>query len=893
MSVRNLDAIFKPKSIALIGASKHPHSVGKGIAQNLMDGRFTGKVFWVNPKYSELLGQRCYGKIAELPEPVDAAVVATPAATVPKVIDELGAAGTRAAIVVTAGITQANGLLQKTLDAARPSTLRLVGPNCLGIINPGLGLNASFAHIMPKPGGLAFVAQSGALATSVIDWANSRGTGFTYVASLGDTADVDFGDLLDYLANDGATRAVLLYMESIEHPRKFMSAARAIGRIKPVIVVKGGRSEGGQRAARSHTGAMTSADAVYDAVFRRSGILRVNELQELFDAASILGASRSNSGDRLCVVTNGGGMGVLAADSLTAAGGRLAELSESAIDRLSEGLPATWSHGNPIDIVGDATGERYQFALDSVALEPDIDAILAIICPTAVAPPVELAAAIVQAAKNHPQRPTGTAIVGGEAAEKARRLLANEGFPVFETPEQAVRGFMYRVRHRRNRTNLMTTPPALPSDQMVDTNGAGEIIHNTITERREWLTEAEARQLLRLYQIPVVQSVQASTPQEAAQAAQAIAGPVVLKVVSPEVIHKSDVGGVVIGLTGPENVISEAENIRSRVLQRLPDARIQGYTVEPMIQRRGAHELIAGFTRDPLFGPVVLFGHGGTEAETVADRALALPPLDLHFARELIDQTQIARLLHGYRDIPPADLQAIALALVRIAQLACDFPTVAELEINPLLASEEGVIALDARARIRSTSMKPGEDLTIRPYPAELEETISTRSGEPLQLRPIRPEDEPAMQALFRNLSPEEIRFRFHRPLKMLDHELAVRLTQIDYDRDMAFTLFRSNGELIGVVRIGCDPDLVEAEYAVLVRGDYSHQGLGMALMERIISYARRRGIQRIFGYVLAENQAMLVIAKRLGFKTHFDPEEPSVRCVELRVGGSGTTGRT
>lgn len=884
MSVRNLDAVFRPKSIALIGASEHPHSVGKGIAQNLVDGQFSGKVFWVNPKYTELFGQRCYRKVADLPQPVDAAVVATPAETVPKVIDELGAAGVRAAIIVTAGITQANGLLQKTLDAARPSTLRLVGPNCLGIINPSLGLNASFAHVMPKPGRLAFVAQSGALATSVIDWANSRGAGFTCVASLGDTADVDFGDLLDYLANDGKTRAVLLYMEAIEHPRKFMSAARAIGRIKPVIVVKGGRSESGQRAARSHTGAMTSADAVYDAVFRRSGILRVTELQELFDAASILGASRSNTGDRLCVVTNGGGMGVLAADSLTGAGGRLADLSAEAIARLSERLPVTWSHGNPIDIVGDATAERYQFALDVVASEPNIDAVLAIICPTAVAPPIELAAAIVQSAKSHPERPIGTAIVGGEAAEKARRLLATAEFPVFETPEQAVRGFMYRVRHRRNRENLMTIPPAMPSDQTVDSKQAEKTISKAISEQREWLAEAEVHEVLRAYQIPVVRSIQVTTPEQAAHAAQTIAGPVVLKVVSPEVVHKSDVGGVVIGLTDPRNVIREAENIRVRVLEKLPEARIEGYTVEPMIQRRGAHELIAGFTRDPLFGPVVLFGHGGTEAETVADRALALPPLDLHFAQELIDQTQIARLLRGYRDTPPANLQAIALALARIAQLACEFPSIAELEINPMLASEEGVIALDARARVQSTEVKPGDDLTIRPYPAELEEKISARSGEALTLRPIRPEDEPAMQALFRNLSPEEIRFRFHRPLKMLDHELAARLTQIDYDRDMAFTLFRSNGDLIGVVRIGCDPDLVEAEYAVLVRGDYSRQGLGMALMERIIAYAQRRGIERIFGYVLAENQAMLVIAKRLGFETHFDPEEPSVRRVELRV---------
>lgn len=885
MSLRNLDAIFRPHSVALIGASERAHTVGRGIAENLLTGGFHGPLYWVNPRYETLFSRRCYRRIKDLPAPADLAIIATPARSVPKIIAELAAAGTRGAVAISAGLSPGSELLARTLGAGRNRGLRLVGPNCLGVINPRHGLNASFAHATPNAGGLAFVSQSGALATAVLDWATSRGKGFSLIASLGEVADVDFGDMLDYLAADYHTQAILLYIKSLHHARKFMSAARAASRLKPVIVVKGGRFESGRSAIAAHAGVMVGTDAVYAAAFHRAGMLRVRELQELFDAAAILGEPALIGNTGLAIVSNGGGMGVLAADALAEEGGELVKLAPSTLAALDQVLPASWSHANPIDITGDADGERYRATLGVLAADRSVGAALAIVCPTAIAPPVELAESIGEFAARHRRLRVTAAVVGGTQAEAARQCLIEHAVPAFETPEQAVRAFMYRIRHRRAQNNLMQTPPLYPGEFEQNPAVARSVIERGLDAGRSWLAEPDVHRILHAYGIATLPTRMVATPEEAAAAARRIGDAVVLKIASSEIVHKSDIGGVVLGLTDPDTVGREARRMLERVRKYAPDLEVEGFIVEPLAPRHGSRELMTGFSRDPVFGPVIIFGHGGTAAELVDDRALGLPPLDLHLAREQISTTRISRMLAGYGDIKAVDFDGLALALVRIGQIACDLPQIQELEINPLLASPEGVIALDARARIAPTALAPGEDLAIRPYPRELEEPVETRGGEALLLRPIRPEDEPAMQRLFARLSPEEIRLRFHHSLKMLDHELAARLTQIDYAREMALVLFRvlpATPEMIGVVRIACDPSNTEGEYAILIRRDYAGQGLGRLLMGKIVDYARDHGFKQIFGYVLAENIPMLTVCRRLGFRLEFDSDDLSVRRVRL-----------
>ncbi|MCU0971118.1 MAG: acetate--CoA ligase family protein, partial [Gammaproteobacteria bacterium] len=610
MTIRNLDLLFRPQSVALIGASTRPSSVGAVLARNIFRGGFAGPILPVNPKHRVLQGVWTYPDVASLPATPDLAVIATPPESVPGIVADLGRRGTRAAVVITAGFAEAAGhgreLQQAMLDAARPYTLRIVGPNCLGILVPGIGLNASFAHVDPQPGGLAFVTQSGAIVTAMLDWARARGVGFSHVVSLGDMADVDFGDMLDYLANQRETQAILLYVEAVTHGRKFMSAARAAARVKPVIVVKAGRHEEGARAAASHTGALAGADAVYDAAFRRAGMLRVHTLEELFDAAETLAMRCRPTGNRLAVVTNGGGMGVLAADAVADVGARLARLSPDTLARLDAALPPTWSHGNPVDIVGDAPATRYTQALEALAADRAVDAVLVLNCPTAVSSSTAAAQAVVDLVGHEPRVPLLTSWVGEEAVAEARRLFAAHRIPTYDTPEQAVRAFMYMVDYRRN-----------------------------------WLSEPEAKDLLRAYGVPVATTFTAATPEEAADHAARIGGSVVLKIVSPDITHKSDVGGVLLDLAGPAAVREAALAMRERIAKALPDARLVGFSVQPMVRRPRALELIVGATEDPQFGPVILFGHGGTAAEIVKDQALALPPLNVRLAHEVMSRTRV------------------------------------------------------------------------------------------------------------------------------------------------------------------------------------------------------------------------------------------------------------
>ena len=868
MTTRNFDALFAPKAVALIGASNRPGSVGHVLAHNLIAGGFDGPILPVNPHETAIGGSLCYPSVDKLPVVPDLAVIATPPATVPAIVAQLGALGCRAAVVVTAGFGEGGDggdLRQAMLDAAKPHLMRIVGPNCLGLMVPGMGLNASFAHLAPVPGDIAFVTQSGAIATTVLDWAAGRGLGFSHIISLGDMSDVDFGDLLDHLALDPAVRSILLYVETVTSPRKFMSAARIAARIKPVIVVKAGRSQGGAKAAFSHTGALAGSDLVYDAAFRRAGMLRVRELRELFEAAETLAAGIEVRGDRLTIVTNGGGAGVMAVDALETAGGRLAALSDGARTALDAVLPKNWSRANPIDIIGDASGERYRKALEIVGGEAESqDAVLVMNCPTGVVDGAEVSGSVIETA--HAGTTPVLACWLGEATAAANRARLRAGkVPAYETPDEAVRAFMQLVTYGRNQALLMETPPlaeAVPTDAA---DKARALIGLVRGDGRSVLTAPEARALLDAYAIPTLATEVAATPEDAARLAEAMAGPVALKILSPDISHKSDVGGVRLDLATPEAVRTAAETMLTDVRAAAPAARITGFTVQAMAVRPRAQELILGVIDDRTFGPALLFGHGGTAVEVIGDRVMGLPPLNMVLAREMMERTRVIRLLKGYRDRPPADLDAVALTLVKLAQLAADLPEIGELDINPLLADETGVLALDARVTLRPADAEPRR-LAIRPYPSGLERTIATRDGRAFPTRPIRPTDAFLLAQMTARSSPEDLRLRFLGPVTELAEEAAARLTQIDYDREMAFVAFEPNsGAMAGLARLIGDPNNENAEFAVMVRSDLKGQGLGYGLLSALIAYARSRGLRRLRGEVLRGNAAMLELARALG----------------------------
>jgi acetyltransferase len=678
-------------------------------------------------------------------------------------------------------------------------------------------------------------------------------------------------------------------MEAVTQARKFMSAARAAGRRKPVIVLKAGRHAEGARAVASHTGALAGADAVYGAAFRRAGMLRVHSLQDLFDAAEILASPARVKGDRLAILSNGGGFGVLATDTLIDEGGHLAELAPATLQRLDAVLPATWSHGNPVDIMGDAPGRRYADSLRILFNDPGVDAILALNCPTGIASSVDAAEAVVTAAQR-PQHPPLIASWVGDShvVERARRLLETNQVPVYDTPGQAVLAFMHLVRYRDGQRALMETPPSVPEQFVPDVAAARAVIDGALASGRDWLTEPEAKDLLAAYRIPVVQTRTVADAEEAVAAAAAIGFPVAVKILSPDITHKSDVSGVALDLADAVQVQAAAVAMLDRIANAAPQARIEGLVVQPMVRRPNAQELIIGASEDPQFGLVILFGHGGTAVEIVADRALALPPLNMRLAHDLIAQTRVSRLLRGYRDRPPADLDAIAMTLIKVAQIVVDLTEVAELDINPLLADEDGVIALDARIRVIRVAAPAGRRLAIRPYPKEIEDEIRLASGRALLLRPIRPEDEPMLVAAFHKLSPQSVRLRFFAAIKELTHATAAGLTQIDYDREMALVLADDDrpgiAELYAIARISSDPDQEKAEFALTVRDDVTGRGFGPLLMRRLIDYARERGIGEIFGHVLRENRSMLAICRLLGFSETPAPDDPQLKLVRLQL---------
>ncbi len=825
MTIRNLESLFEPGSVALIGATADEGKLGHIVARNLLTAGFAGPVWFVNPNRRRVLDQTVYASVADLPGTPDLAVIATPPETVPGIVDELGRVGTRAAIVVSTrfpdGDDEGATLRQQMLDASRPWLLRLLGPSSLGIAVPGIGLNASFGHLNPRPGELAFVAQSGTVVSSVVDWTQAWNIGFSHLVSLGDAADVDCGDLLDYLADRKETGAILLYVERVASPRKFMSAARAAARMKPVVVVKAGRRPGpaSPPVRATEAGMVVDPDAVFGAAFRRAGLLRVDELGELFGAAEILGRFQKVRGEQACIVTNSGGIALMATDELAARRGRLAQLSPDSARALAETLTATGSELNPIDLGGDADVGRYSRALEIVLADPAVDATLVLHCPTAVTAGEDLAAWL--AGSREPTNPPMllTSFVGETSVGEARAICAEAGIPSFGTPEEAVQGLMYLVNHRRNQLALMETPPSIPRLFVQDMDEARRIIDGVLADGRQWLDAAEARSLLRAYGVPVATGAAADGDREPAA---------------------------------------------------------------------GALELLVGAAVDGVFGPVIVFGRGGVAAELTPDVAIGLPPMNMRLARDMMERTQVYRQLTDERNEAGADPEALGLVILQVAQLVSDFAEIVDLEINPLLAAGDTVTALDARVRVIAADRPAGDRLAILPYPKTLEEEFTLADGRTFLLRPIVPEDEPALLEAFDELTQEEIRLRFHSPIKVLTHMMAARFTQLDYDREMALVLTEpgtpGKTPVYGVVRLHIDPDHEHGDFAILVQHSMTGHGLGTHMMERIIDYARQRGLKEIGGDVLNENKVMLGLARKLGFKVKHKLEDRGVRRVVLEL---------
>ena len=889
MSIRNLDRMFAPRSIAVIGATDKPHSIGVALMGNLMSAGFSGRIMPVNPHAQTVHGIAAYADITAMPSMPDLAVIATPPDAIPGIIGELGARGTRAAVVLTAGfaegeVAKGRERADQLLAAARPHLLRIVGPNCLGIAVPGIGLNATFAPAAPLPGSIAFLTQSGAMATTVLDWALPRRIGFSAIVSMGDMADVDFGDLLDYFTLDAATHAILIYAEGVTQARKFMSAARKAARVKPVIVVKSGRAEEGARAASSHTGALAGADVVYDAAFRRAGMLRVNEVEELFDAAATLARMTPRRGNRLAIVTNGGGAGVLATDRLIEEGGRLATLSAATIDKLNKVLPPTWSHANPVDIIGDADAARYSNAVRIMMDDPDSDALLVAYCPTAIGSAADAAQGLTQVLSQPgavQKKNVFACWMGDASVQDGRARLIAANVPDYETPERAVRAFMYLVRYQQSQDLLLETPVALAASPQADVARATALIRQALDDKREWLDPAEVAAFFACYGIPFVRTEAVADAKAAGAFADEIKGPVALKIRSRDIVHKSDAGGVVLDLTGRAEVEAAAQAMNDTIAQRLPKARREGFIVQEMVRRPGAYELIVGVTSDATFGPVILFGHGGTAVEVIRDKSLELPPLNTALARAQIERTRIAALLKGYRDRPPADIDGVVNVLVQLSRIVADHAEVIELDINPLLCDAQGVMAVDGRIRVRAASQPAQARLAIQPYPQRFETSIALREGETFAVRPIRPEDEPALRRFADEIDDRDLWHPFFAPLRPRTHETAARLSQIDYDREMTLVAW-SGDRVAGLARSAADPDFDESECAVLIRSDLRDKGLATRLLEQLLQTIAAQGIGKAMMVYPTSLDKMSAIAGELGFEPAPTPGNPAlVRAVK------------
>jgi acetyltransferase len=877
--------------VAVLGASATPGSVGGILMRNLLGNPFGGVVYPVNPKRRAVQGVYCYPDLASVPEVVDLAVIATPAATVPSLVADCINRGVPAAIVISAGFSElgAEGrkLERQILELAR-GRIRLLGPNCLGVIHPPSNLNASFAADMARPGQIALLSQSGAICTAILDWARGAHVGFSSFVSVGSMIDVDFAELIDYFADDPATRSIILYMESMGDVRAFLSAARSASRTRQVIVVKAGRFEASARAAASHTGALAGSDAVFDAAFRRAGVLRVNSIPDLFNMSEILAMQPQPRGPALAVITNAGGAGVMAVDALMGLGGQLATLSDETLTALNAVLPPYWSHANPVDILGDARPELYRSAVETCARDAGVQGLLVILAPQAVTDPAETARLLVPFAHST-GKPLLACWLGGHSVREGRDLLRRAGIPVFDSPEDAIQAFLHMVQYRRNQELLYERPAASPEDWKPDSDKARQILQQVRAGQRTILNEAEAKELLSAYDVPVVPTVACATMNEAVAAARRIGYPVVVKLLSSQVTHKSDVGGVRLGLNDEADVCAAFEGIRNNLQRRNQPEAFEGVTVQPMIRDRG-YELIIGSSVDQQFGPVILFGAGGILVEVFQDQSLALPPLNRTLARRLMERTRIYQALQGVRGQKAVQLDLLETLLERFSRLLIDFPEIREVDLNPVLATSERILALDARVILFPAEVLPEQlpKLAIRPYPNQYITPFTMRDGTPVVIRPIRPEDETLIIDLHGRESERTIRMRFFSLVKTLSRDSLIRLCHLDYNREMALAAVLREGEqtrILGVSRYHLLPGTGTAEFALIVEDAHQGKGLGRHLLERLIAVARERGLKKLVGQVLRENDPMLALADRVGFKrSAWFPGEDDVVQVELEL---------
>jgi acetyltransferase len=884
--------LFEPDAVAIIGASEQKGSVGAVLIGNMRAAGYRGSLYAVNPKYREVSGMPCFPAIGAVPGRVDLAVVATPAATVPGVIEQCGAAGVRAAVVISAGFSESGPpgakLERALLENARRHRLRVLGPNCLGIVRPGIGLNATFAHGHAAPGSLGLISQSGAVCTAMLDWAAAHEVGFSSVVSLGGSTDVDFGELVDYLVNDPKTAHILLYIEGVRDARRFMSALRAAARVKPVILMKVGRHPAGSRAAVSHTGAMVGADDVFDAAVRRAGVVRVRTLGQLVAAAQALSANVRPRGDRLAVITNGGGPGVMAADRASDLGIPLAELSGATLEALKQQLPPNWSQGNPVDLIGDATSERYRGALTACLADPGVDGVLVILAPQAITAPMEVARAVIECAKTS-DKPLLGCWMGEEQVAKARKHLAAHGIPAFSAPEPAIDMFSHVSAFHRNQKLLLQTPGPLSHHTQPDVAGARLVIDSALAERRTVLSEMESKAVLAAFHVPIAKTVRVQTAAEAMLVAQQTGFPVVMKIDSPDITHKSDVGGVRLNIANAQAAQDAFRDMTGSLKRLRPDARLSGVIVEPMVARSNGRELLVGVVHDRIFGPAITFGTGGTTVEVHADRAVALPPLNGMLIEELVRGTRASRLLGAFRNMPAANREALETVLLRVSEMVCELPAIREMDINPLLVDETGAIALDARIVVAhpATALPRYGHMAIHPYPAHLVSEWTAPNGMRVTVRPIRPEDAEIEREFVKQLSPEAKYFRFMSTIRELSPQMLARFTQIDYDREMALiaaTARDGREEEVGVTRYITNPDGASCEFAIVVDDEWQAHGLGRHLMTQLIEIARARGLTTMSGDILTTNQPMLALASSLGFVIGEVPGEAGLKRATLAL---------
>lgn len=883
-----LNSLFNPRSIAVIGASDKKGSVGYALMDNLINSDYKGVVYPINNKHESVHSIRAYDSVKEVGDKIDLAIIATPAATVPEIVKDCGEAGVSGVVIISAGFSEAGKkgeeMSDEILALARKYDMRVIGPNCLGFIRPSLNLNASFASKMALPGKIAFISQSGALCTAILDWSLKNNVGFSHFVSIGSMVDVGFHDLIDHFGEDPDTDSILIYMESLTNARKFLSAARAFSRTKPIIVLKVGRSSEGARAAKSHTGSLAGNDSVFDAAFERAGVIRVDTTVALFHTAKTLAMQPRPQGNRMAVITNAGGPGVIATDALVYSHSQIANLEKNTIDKLNEFLPAAWSHGNPVDVLGDAGADRYKKALDICIKDKNVDAVLVILTPQSMTDPVAVAKELVALNEkinkdsNKVKKTILASWMGGDDVLEGRRILEKGNIPIYRQPEDAIRSFAYIYKFSKNLETLYETPSTIPHAFTPKTDENRKIINKAINDGRDALTESEAKQMLANYDIPVVDHAIAQSATEAEKMAEKIGFPVAMKILSPDIIHKTDIGGVKLNVSSREEANKAFRDIMTAVRRHEPQAIIDGIFIEGMVNKR--YELLIGCQKDPIFGPSIVFGMGGVAVEVFKDTKVGLPPLNMALSLRLIKETKIYKLLRGYRNMPGIDLQAVQFLLYKFSYLVADFPEIKELDINPFAIDEHGGIVLDAKVILDKSvigkELKPYSHLVISPYPKEYISQFTLKDKKKVVLRPIKPEDEPMEAEMFTHFSKETQRHRFFRQIKDITHELLQRYTQIDYDREIAMIAELTDKKvkkMIGVVRLMADPYNETAEFAIVVADPWQKLGLGNKFTEYILKIAEERGIKKIYAKFLPDNDVMIKIFERHGFEITISEE--------------------